>query len=438
MSFMIKSVTILIPHNRLPHLHDAFTLQSKKICSDLSKKINLKIVWIIFPSIPPFKKLDAKLTDEKIIFPDQFNNVAEIFEYVNPDLVIINGTLDFHNVQTFLMSNFLSIPTVSLFFRNAHLIKFSLISTIKTRFRIFFDKNNQETSDITSDITSPSVFFMSQLKSVFKTLKKAGFKRFQSIIFILHYMFIILFNSYPTHKIISGNINFCINERMKNKLISADFDPSTVFVTGDPFFDDLKLTTINNQCEKKLDKIKILFCPTPRHEHGLTSKKKEFHLIINVINKILNENDLEVALKLHPSSSIMEEYANELDGKIKKSITFYQSENLLKLLSKYDVLLTYGGTNAITSAILNQKPVINLNFKTDLTGEVVFYDDNLITQCRDINFLVSDIKKTKSIHISEIDIKKFLQNYFGYVDGTSSAFASDIIINLLKNRLNNK
>ena len=430
-------MTILIPHNTLPHLHDAFTLQCKKICAPLSKKINLKIVWLMFPAFPSYKKSDAKLTDQEIIFSDQFDSILEIFEYVNPDLVIINGTLDFHNVRTILMSRFQNIPVVSLFFRNAHLLKFSLTSTLKMRFRTLSDKNDHESSYTTSS-QPPFIFYLSQLKSIFKTLKKAGFKKFESIIFILNYMRIILFNAYPTHKIISGDINLCINEKMKKKLISSGFDYSSVFVIGDPSYDNLDLTTKNNQPEEKSDKIKILFCPTPRHEHGLISKEKEFNLIINVINKILSENNFEIALKLHPSSSSMKEYVDELDGKIKKPIIFYQSEDLLKLFTQYDILLTYGETNAVTSAILNQKPVISLNFDTNLTGHVVFYDDNVITQCRDLNLLVSDIKNTKSMFISEDDIKKFLQNYFGFIDGNASILASDVVINFLKNKLNKK
>jgi len=134
----------------------------------------------------------------------------------------------------------------------------------------------------------------------------------------------------------------------------------------------------------------------------------------------------------------MKEYVDELDGKIKKPIIFYQSEDLLKLFTQYDVLLTYGETNAVTSAILNQKPVLSLNFDTNLTGHVVFYDDNVITQCRDLNSLVSDIKNTKPMFISEDDIKKFLQNYFGFIDGNASILASDVVINFLKNKLNKK
>ena len=426
----MKSMTVLIPHNKLPYLHDTFTLQCKKICESLSKKINLKIVWVMFPSFPPHENSDFKSNNQEIIFSDQFDSILEIFKYVNPDLVLVNGSLDFHNVNTILMSRFKKIPVVTLFFRNIHLVTFSLSSILKVRIKNIFFKKKSKLSQSTLK-QSPLEFFLSQANSLFKTAKIVNSTRFESIAFILNYIRIIFSNFFPVHKIISGDINLCSGEKLKKKLISSGFDNSSVFVVGDPSYDDLDLPIQNNQ-PKKSDKSKILFCPTPRHEQGFCSKKKEFDLIINVINKILDENDLEIALKLHPSSSSMKEYVDELEGKILKPIIFHQSEDLLQLLAQYDVLLTYGGTTAMTYASLLRKPSLNLDFDRNLTGIVFYNDDNVITQCRNLNSLVSDIKNVNCKAISEDDTKKFFENYFGFFDGKSSIRASDAIINFLK------
>ena len=93
----MEKLTILIPHNKFPHLHDLMTEQCKNICKELNDKVDLQVVWVKFPAdgMETFKSSDPSVIDSSL-----YKNALEILEHVKPDFVLMNGTLAFHNVET--------------------------------------------------------------------------------------------------------------------------------------------------------------------------------------------------------------------------------------------------------------------------------------------------------------------------------------------------
>ena len=424
-------LTILIPINKLPYLNDAFTTQCKNICESLSKKIDLKVTWVMFPSIPPYQKSDFVSSNHEVIFFDEFCNLSNIFDIVKPHIILVNGSLDFHNVQTILISRFRKIPIITLFFRNPYVEKLSFFSALQARFRGLTAKYDLSSKQPKLSRLFTIKFYFNQFNFLFKTLCNVEMTKIQSFMFFLKYVKITSLDVNPTHKIISGDVNLCNVEEMKNILLLHKFENSSIFVVGDPYFDNHDLREQKNITKNESLKPKILFCTTPNHEHGLCSKEKEFDLIINVINTILN-HDIEIALKIHPTSSRIHEYTDALKGKILIPITIFQSENLTEILNDYDIMLTYGATGAIHDAVLIGKPIVNLDFDRNLTGFVAHYDEKIITHCKNIQSLISDIKNSNKKIILQNDIERFFQKYLGYSKIKPSITSADIIYSLFK------
>ncbi len=417
--------TVLIPVNKFPQYDDAFTIQCKKICKFLSKRIELKIFWIMFPSIPPYKKSEIT-SDHNILFLDEGNSLIQIFDLIKPNMVFVNGSLDFHNVETVLISKSLKIPVFSLFFRNPYVPKSSFSSTLIARLRGLTTKygDNVENFKPTSSFTIK--FYLKQFRRLYSTLKINGFTTIKSVNFILKYIKIVSSDVNPIDKIIAGNLNFCNLDKMKENLLLSNFDNSSIFVVGDPYFDDHKIIKPKYFVEKKSSKSNILFVSAPNHEHGLCSKEKEFNLIIDIIN-IIQKEGYDISLKIHPSSSILIDYENALKNKTLKQVHIFQSEPLTDLLLDYDLMITYGGTGAIHDAALLGKPILNLDFDKTLTGQSVHYFDQIITHCKNISTLISDISSAEQKMIIQTDIEKFAKKYLGY----SIKKPSENIVNII-------
>jgi len=430
-------LTILIPTNTPPKFNNAFTIQCKKICESLSKKINLRLVWVMFNSIPPYEKSDCLKSNDLVIFSDEFNSFHKIFEHVKPDIVFVNGSLDFHNVETIFVSKFKKIPVITLFFRNPYVEKLSFISTFRARFRGVTAEYNIDTDEEHFGKSFTIKFFVKQFRFLFKTLNDIETTKIQSFIFFLKYLKIIFSDVNPVNKIISGDINLCNVKKNKEILIDSNFKDSSIFVVGDPYFDNHDLTKQKYIIEKKFVNPKILFITPANHEHGLCSKKEEMNLIISVINTIL-KNDFEIGLKIHPTSSKMKEYVDALEGKILNPISLFQSENLIDLLNDYDLVLTYAASGAIHDSVLLGKPIVNLDFNRNLTGQVVHHDDKIITHCKNLQSLISDVKNTQKKVITLEDVENFFQKYLGYSQGKPSDHAADIIYTFYQKIFNQK
>ena len=127
----MKTINILIIHNKNPKDHDLFTNQTKAICQKLNNKIQLKITWVVFPS---HDTINSKIGSSEFMDSREYKDAFEIIKYAKPDFVIINGSLDFHNVIMSLTTKYLKIPLIVLFLRDFQYVKLhSHIESLKFR-----------------------------------------------------------------------------------------------------------------------------------------------------------------------------------------------------------------------------------------------------------------------------------------------------------------
>ena len=417
----MMSLKVLISHNKLPHIHDLATVQYKKILLELQKKSDLKIIWVIHPTE---ETSELKTESSDIIDAGKYNNAVEILQKICPDIIMINGSMDFHNVTMALAARYMKIPLVTIFFRNfVHAISTPSTKSIRARMRRGF---------------SNPKFYVKQYVFLIRTLQKINYNPFRLIKFVLFYTKSVFFSYFPINHIISGDINLCRDNKWNKKLTEFGFDKLTIFEVGDPYFDSLFKEMQNvKKVQKSLDKkIKILFCTSTMAGHGFCSQKEENNLIIDTINKILENDSFDISLKMHPSTISRKDYENEVLPKLRFSIPFYQQENLAELVSTHDIMLTYGGTGAIHYGILMGKPIVNLDFNTPATANNVFVDNKIITQCKSLLNLVSDIQKTNYKVNSNEDVQLYIEKHIGIFDGKSSERSAKAIFDLIDKKIN--
>ena len=231
-----------------------------------------------------------------------------------------------------------------------------------------------------------------------------------------------------------GDVNLCIGEAWKKELITSGFNEKTIQMTGDTYFDKVYNDLKNIKIKKNKDKkINILFCTSTMFNHGMCLRDQEFELIINTCNEILKDEKFELSIKIHPSTTNIDEYEKSVITKLDKKVRLFQKENLLELMTLSDVIVTYGGSGAIRYAALLGKPIINLNFGTAPTGNNVFLDKKIIMQCKKLEELNHIINENKNRKSSEEETKDFITQYLGDFDGKSSERGAKAIMNLINN-----
>lgn len=124
--------------------------------------------------------------------------------------------------------------------------------------------------------------------------------------------------------------------------------------------DQLILTRIENTIRWKNRK-KILIVTSPFVEDNNVSKKKYFSYIGKLIREINKLDNINVAIKLHPTEKNFKLYKKVIKEIGCKNVFVFQGFNLYDLINESDLILQFGSTVAIEAIILG-KPVITSNF----------------------------------------------------------------------------
>jgi len=428
----MKKLTILIPKIKPPEESDIITNQLTNIFSELKKQCEVKLVWVIFQ---PEKFNDYEYEDSVVLDYHQFNNAIEIIDKIKPDLIITEVRLGLNGIIFTKTGNHCNIPVITItptgeseFFSQNYSTKSNLQLLLSDKVLADSSKNKNPKKFGMLRYSLNRYFFL------INTLKRINYSLLDLIKFFILYPRIQIFSkSYPAlNKITSGNLNVCFNKHWELRLLEADFPKSSIILCGDPAFDKLHQRIHQQKNLKIVDskKIRILFCPTPMHEHGWMKKKDEDDLIIKLIKNFLKLKHVEISLKIHPSSSSFMEYDKLLKSN-NLNITLFQKENTIDLLEKSDIMITYGSSNVILDAILLKKPVIL--FKNPLIPDLSRLSDNtIILECSkidDFNDLISNIS-TRSI--SDESFENYIQKQIGNFDGKNSQRISNMMIKFIQ------
>ena len=428
----MKKLTILIPKIKPPEQPDIITNQLKNIFSKLKEDFDLKLVWMIFQ---PDKFNEYKYEESVVIDYHQFKDAIDAIEKVKPDLIITEVRLGINGIIFAKAGSYSKIPVVTITPTGESEFFSSNYSARSNLQLIMSDKVLADSSKNKDPIKFGMLrYSLHRYCFLLNTLKKIHYTFFNLLKFFMSYPRIQIFSkSYPAlNKITSGNLNICFNNHWKSRLIQTGFLESSIFLTGDPAYDKLYHKIQQSKTLKNInsDKINILFCPTPMHEHGWMSKKDEDKLIIKLIQKIMTIDNVEISLKIHPSSASFKEY-DELLKSENIEISLFQKEDTISLLEQSDIMLTYGSSNIILDAILLKKPIIL--FKNSVIPRLTrLSDESIITECNDYDELDDLIKHLTDNSISSESFDHYISKQIGIFDGKNSERICNELKKLLK------
>lgn len=420
---------------RPPYTHSVEVSQITNICTKLKEKCNLRVVWLVFQA----GKIDESKTDgDEIIHFLDYENAIEVLEEIKPDIILMDGELTCYSTTFAIAGRFKKIPLVALYLVT-DVDKQSITKWLSIKSRLKLALSNRVFASISTEsedkIFGMFRFLLKEYIFLLRTLRKMKFSIFHLLKFITFYPRIQLFAHHyiPFHKIASGDMNLCSIPEWAKKLENAKFPKSSILLIGNPYYDRLFLQMRDYKSDKSLTstkRIKILLCTSPMHEHGVWTKKEEDSMIISVINEILNRDEFEMAIKIHPSSSSLDEYRKLLKEN-HLAVTIYQKENLIELLNSYDVMITYGSGTQLLDAILIKKPVVFLDFGHHSLLNL-FFDNNLTIECNSIHEILEKIKEAKLSTITNSHHEDYVKKHLGVFDGKSSERAADAILELVK------
>ena len=388
---------------RSPENDGADIHQIKNILYELKKKVDVYPIWVVFNSDKILKPEEA---DEKIILFDEYSDAIEILDEFNPDLILSEMEFVSHTIVFTLAAKFKKIPNVTYCFVPYLNIPFS--TTFKSKLSIL-----KRGGSFLSNETSRDKKYLEKI-NIKKNFSKAH-------------------GGWTIHKFSSGELNLCVSEIWKNELERAGFKESTIFVMSDPYLDKI-LSDINNhnsKYTKSTKKVRILFCAAPVYEHGWLNKTEQDKMIIQTINRVLDNDSFEIALKIHPSSSSITEY-QEILKSCQGHIKLYQKENLLELLDQCDIMITFGGSMVMLYGVLLKKPILFLDFYEKIKNLNIFYDKTVSTRCLNIDQVIQKIIETNSRNIENIDYENFRKKHFGISKLNSPHDSTAKILELLK------
>jgi hypothetical protein len=415
----MNKIKIIIPTSKSPNTKQGTIKQVQCILKELEKKREIEVFWIIISNS------NNNTKQENYIYFKKFKNAFQIIDQIKPDIIFIDGSLDYLNTSFWFAGKIRKIPIVTSFISYpANSLKvYTNYKIMNKRLRIIFSKNNK--SHIIDFKHNPKKSLFPKMRFFFETLN--NYKNLISALIIFIDLSYNYFTKYFPTKYNEGNLNLCATNDIEKELISRGFNSKSLKIVGDPIFDDLFFQK-HLVAQKKKSKKRILFCTSPMHETGLWKKNDEIDLILKVLRKINSSKDYEIVIKIHPTYSKISEYQDFLKNEF-SSILIFKDENVTDLLNEYDMMITYGESSITLHGILCKKPVLIVNFKQKyLAGASLYYNSNVCSLCTNENSLIEFIEKTMKIKITDEIFSKYTTDVIGQFDGKSSLRSANEIL----------
>jgi len=225
----------------------------------------------------------------------------------------------------------------------------------------------------------------------------------------------------------ANELHWLENEQLYETLVESGYSKDSLVVTGNPMYDSVfeKLESFDNK--KETTKIDVLFAPLASFEHGMMSKRENEETIKKTITEILKDKEINVSVKLHPSTQILENYQKIIN----ESVPIFQQGDILDHLAKNDILITYPGNSSIlVFSSLMKKPMILCNYFNRKPG--VYVENKLAIECTDPKKLVDIIHEVSEKNpIPNERIEEFVNQFFYKTDGKASERLCNAIIGLI-------
>ena len=394
-------------------------LQFQNILDKLGKKIDIEELWVLIdPPLENFEELEKLDFNYKKFEEYENNDLVSILENEKPDLILIGNDYDFFIRSFIIAAKFKKIPIV-------------LLLSVPTS-RDYLDK--MDFSMIKGKIDTHKNRVGNIMKKIFfmlSTYKKTG-KSIFSLIRILFNEINTIFSHYQPWGEYGCDLVLVTSAQWKEHLDKKKVS-SKIVVIGYPTMDDVyfKISEFKKDINKNKLDLEFLLLTTPMVEHGLWTEKEWIQTIEKIILEIQNKfPSSKIIVKIHPVSESLEKYSN-LIKKFGNNIKIFQREDLIKIISKSDFVITYGQSSSILQAALLEKPIIVVNLFNYPLEKMPFLKEGIGIELNDIHKLKDMVT---NIHQKDIEnnVKNYINKHLYKFDGNVSERASNAIIEIIK------
>ena len=394
---------ILIPSYVFPNVKHIRTQIMNNIFSVLNNKSNSKIVWVIFQAD---KFTSKKIENTSLVDIHDFNDAVSLLKNIKPDCLFITSTPDNIQYSFSVAAKYLQIPIFSIYIYSESIIGIrdnrSIYESAKLMSRKFFSNKTSTDTMNQKQLLRRGRFYMYKNRFLINTLRKSKINIFKSLIFIIKDILENLSGKSKNYNHLA-DYHLLPDESWISHLIQIGIDKKNIFITGNPYWENLykKFNSISSKKYNK-DSINLLIVTDSLLEHGYWSEKQRTKFINNLITSLQKNPKIKFSIKIHPSSENKQSYI-QLFKKLNYQVQIFQTELLTELLDNFDLIISYGSSTAHTEIIANNIKMVLFDLKLNLKDAPLVKEGimcNLVTMCESFEELLVKIHECLKNEIS--------------------------------------
>jgi len=431
----LNKIEILVLTDVLPTIKTPPILYVEHVLESLREKTPTKITWVIYQpdKIETFDEQDTSIRDIH-----EFSNGLELLENLNPDVVMVGMAIEPISYSISTSAKFLGIPLIAFegTIPSTEYVKNTKnYSTSQVARKFFSDQ-------IPSDSTEQKQF-MRRGKFIF--YKYFFLLKTKRVLKIGYLQIILAFfkdlnshlsgKSLPLNKL--ADLVLVTYESLTDSFLKEGFRKEQLKVVGNPLLDKIHELLVRKKTSAINNDIKILIMTDPLYEHGFWSSIQRTEFLEQLFKELQNDEEISFTIKIHPSSENIE-YYKKLLGDLNINSEIFQSENLWDIIYDFDMVISFGFSNAHTIVAYSGMKMILLDTRLDMPIMELVKEgitSGHIKQCRQIENLIPLIHnfKNQKVHLTQDFIRERNKLFFQF-DGKSSERIAESIVNLIERR----
>lgn len=429
---------ILIPTYIHPSENSYANIYLKNIVENLEKKTDVTCIWFL---CHPQKLSKSDNYKEKIIDIHDSTDAIQVLKNLKPDCVINNNSkYDAISYSFSIAAKYLKIPLILYKSTDINEIEQSRnFSQIKRNFIRNLRKMSATDYQIKGQKRSSFIIYKNTF--LFKTKKRAGTNFFKNIKLQFE-TFLFHFFGDSKNRFIDADLHLANNKFFFQMFKNIGINEEKIVITGNPYWDKVFNDTKNLVYSKKSIEhkpIRVIILTNALVEHGEWNIKEKEDFLRNLLNNLSNKDELEISLKIHPTSENISDY-EKLCQKFGINVRIYQKESFWSIAENFDIIVTYGYTTLHSEcALIGYRVVL---FETNNEFRVMPFVNSaiksgFIQKCHSFDKLIPIIfeltkKNVKFNQEQEEEIQRILYKF----DGKSSERVVNAILKLIDTKNN--
>ena len=335
------------------------------IQKNLSHITDTTVVWVVFQ---PDRFSPTKNEQEWIIDIHDFDDAVSLLKEIKPDCVLVTYTYDTIQHSLSMAAKFLQIPLISIYWKPPIHVGIKQIKAISLKNNISTMLRNFVSSKVSTDSKQQKHFFrrgrfaLYKYNYLIKTQNQIG----KSFLYILKFSAEDIFKymqSRMERYNLLADLHLLCDDSWIDVLKYREIAKEKLLITGNPM-NDRVFGKIKNPTKKfsNMSNLKILVVTDSLYEHGLWSQSERDAFVEYLLSEIKGISGVSITVKIHPSSEDFNEY-QEILAKNHSDVILLQHEDLLDIVDKYDLVVSYGESNSHEEVILSERKLILVDVK---------------------------------------------------------------------------